>query len=362
MKPSLLDRLVWEEVGESFGFGLGFFTVLFVMVHLFSLVQKVVGEGLAIGTALVLLLYKIPYFIWFCIPFGVLLATVLGISRLGDHNEITALRVSGASLYRIAAPVIAGGALAALGALVFSEGVVSLSDHQYRVVAADAASRGPVLRPIENIFFQVPIPPHGSVLYHADSYDPRAQTLNGVTIVHLASGQPVELIVADSGKHAQGEDWAFHEGYTYLFSQGSVVATKFVTLDVRIPRTPQELSLPPVPPSDMSLRQLAQQIASLRLQGADPRAYVGAVHSKIATAVSCIIFALIAFPLSLRPHRSGPGMGIGLSISVLVAYYIVWIPAQTVSQGPFLSPVLAAWLPDLLVGGAGAVLLVRAAR
>jgi lipopolysaccharide export system permease protein len=360
--PSLLDRLVWEEVEASFGFALGFFTILLVMNTLFSLVRQVIAEGLAIGTALLLMLYKIPDIIAFCVPFGVLLATVLGISRLGDHNEITALRVSGVSLYRIAAPVIAGGALAALATLVFSEGVVSLSDHQYRVVAADAASHGPVLRPIQNIFFQAPVPPHGSALYHADSYDPRSRTLSGMTIVYLAAGQPVELIVADSARYTRGEEWAFHEGHTYLFSQGNVVATRFAALDVRVPRSPLEFSLPPLAPLEMNLRELAREITSLRLQGADPRRYVFALQAKVAAAVSCIIFALIAFPLSLRPHRSGPGMGIGLSFIVLVAYFLIYIPAQTVSEGPLLSPVLAAWLPNLVVGCAGAVLLARAAR
>ena len=361
MMHSLLDRLVWEEVGASFGFGLGFFTILFVMNHLFSLAQQIVGEGLAVGTALILMVYKVPYFIAFCVPFGVLLATVLGIGRLGDHNEITALRVSGVRLYRIAAPVVAAGALAGLGMLVFQEGVVSLSEHQYRAIAADAASHGPALRPIENIFFQAPTA-QGNALYSAHSYDPRSRTLEGVTVVYLAAGQPVEIIEADSAGYTRGEEWTFHQGHTYLFSQGSVVATRFATLDVKVPRSPQEFSLPPLAPLDMSLRELAVEIDSLRRQGADPRTYVGAVHVKIATAVACIIFALIAFPLSLRPHRSGPGTGIGLSIIVLVAYYLVFIPAQTLSKGPLLSPVLAAWLPDLLVGGAGAVLLARAAR
>ncbi len=359
--PSLLDRLVWEEVGASFGFGLGLFTVLLVMNHLFYLARLVIGQGLAVETALVLMVYKMPYFIAFSVPMGILLATVLGIGRLGDHNEITALRVSGVSLYRIAAPVVIGGALATLGTLVFSEGVVSLSDHQYRAVWSDVASRGPELRPVENVFFQAPTS-RGNALYSARSYDPRTRTLEGVTVVYLTAGQPVEIIEAESAEYSRGAEWAFHAGHVYHLSQGSVVATRFATLDVKVPRSPHEFSQVPTQPQEMSLRELAQEIGSLRRQGADPRQYVGEVHAKIATAASCIIFALVALPLSLRPHRSGPSMGFGLSVLVLVAYYLVAIPAQLASDGRVLSPVLAAWLPDLLVGGAGAVLLARAAR
>ncbi len=361
MTLTLLDRLLVTEVGSSFAFGLGLFTALLVMNHLFYLARLVIGQGVAVHLALVLMGYKIPYFIAFSAPMGVLLATVLGVGRLSDHNEIAALRVAGVSLYRIARPVVIAGALAAVGTAVFQEGIVSLSDAQYRRVWGDVISRGPELRPVENVFFQAPTP-EGNALYSAHRYDPRTRTLEGVTVVYLSKGTPVEIVEARDARYTRGVEWTFHQGHVYLFSQGTIVATQFATLDVTVPRSPGEFTLPPRLPSDMNLRELARQIASLRREAADTRAYVGELNARLATAASTMVFALIAFPLSLRPHRSGPSVGLGLSILVLVGYYLVAIPAQLASDGRLLSPVLAAWLPDLLVGAAGAALLVRAAR
>jgi len=286
---------------------------------------------------------------------------VLGIGRLSDHNEIAALRVSGISLYRIAVPVVVVGAVATLGVLVFSEGVVSLSDEQYQHVLNDVMSRGPNLRPVENVFFQAPTT-GGNTLYSASRYDPRTRTLVGVTVVYQTAGQPLEIIEAQNAIYQRGVEWTFHDGHVYAFQGGSVVTTKFATLDVTVPRSPQEFTVPPQQPSDMSLNALVHQVVVLRRQGADARAFVGELNVRVATAVSCAIFALVALPLSLRPHRSGPSMGLGLSILVLVAYYVIAIPAQLASDGQILSPVIAAWLPDVLVGAAGAVLLARAAR
>lgn len=361
MTPTLLDRLLVTEIGSSFTFGLGLFTVLLVMNHIFYLARLVIGQGIAVHVALVLMVYKIPYFIAFSAPMGVLLATVLGVGRLADHNEIAAMRVAGVSLYRIARPIVVLGCIAAVGTIVFQEGVVSLSDDQYRAVFADMVSHGPELRPVENVFFQAPIP-QGNALYSARRYDPKTRTLQGVTVLYLTGGAPFQIIEARDARYTRGAEWTFHDGHVYLFSQGSIVATTFGTLDVKVPRSPEEVTLPPKQPSDMSLRELRHEIVSLRKNGADTRAYVGEFNSKIATAVSSVVFALIALPLSLRPHRSGPSVGLGLSILVLVGYYLVAIPTQLASDGRILSPVLAAWLPDALVGGAGAVLLVRAAR
>jgi len=357
----LLDRLVWTEVGSSFAFSLGLFSALLIMNNLLYLARLVIGQGVALETVLLLVVYKIPYFIAFSVPMGVLLATVLGIGRLTDHNEVAALRVAGISLYRIAVPVVLAGAIATVGVLVFSEGVVSLSDEQYRAVFNDAMARGSALRPVENVFFQVPTN-GGTTLYTANRYDPITQTLVGVTVVYLTGGQPIRIVEAQDAAYRRGVEWTFRNGDVYLFQAGSILTTKFDTLDVTVPRSPQELTAPPEQPSDMSMNTLVHQLATLRRQGADVRAYVGELNTRVATAVSCMIFALVALPLSLRPHRSGPSLGLGLSILVLVAYYLIAIPAQLASEGAVLSPVLAAWLPDVLVGGAGAILLARAAR
>ncbi len=361
MTMTLLDRLLVSEVGASFGVALGLFTVLLVMNHLFYLARLIIGQGIAVQIALVLMAYKIPYFIAFSAPMGALLATVWGMGRLADHNELAALRVSGVSLLRIAAPIVATGVVVAAGTLVFAEGVVSLSEDQYRAAMADVMARGPELHPVENVFFQAPIP-QGNALYSAHRYDPRSRTLQAVTVVYMTPQQPLEVIEADHAIYAQGTQWTFQNGHVYVLSEGQMVSTKFDSLRVTVPRSPQDFTLAPKQPSDMSIREIVGEIARSRRGGGDPRPYVGELNTKVATALSSVAFVLLAVPLSLRPHRSGPSMGFGMSILILVAYYLIAIPAQLAADGHALSPIVAAWLPDVLVGAVGVILLMRAAR
>lgn len=361
MTMTLLDRMLVVEVGASFVTALGLFTVLLVMNHLFYLARLIIGQGIAIHVALVLMAYKIPYFVAFSAPMGVLLSTVWGMGRLADHNELAALRVSGVGLLRIAAPLVVAGSVVAAGTLVFAEGVVSLSEDQYRVVMSDVVAHGPELHPVENVFFQAPIP-QGNALYSAHNYDPRSRTLQAVTVVYMTPRQPVEIIEADHASYIQGTQWTFQNGHVYVLSEGQMVSTKFDTLRVTVPRSPQDFTLAPKQPQDMSIRELLGEIARYRGNGGDVGPFVGELNAKIATALSAVAFVVLAVPLSLRPHRSGPSMGFGMSILILVVYYIIAIPSQLAADGHVLSPVFAAWLPDLLVGAAGAVLLFRAAR
>jgi lipopolysaccharide export system permease protein len=361
VRLSLLDRLLTTEVGISFGFGLAFFTTLLVMNHVFYLARLAISQGMPFGIALQLFIYKIPYLAAFSAPMGVLLATVLGIGRLTDHHEIAALRVCGMSLYRIAAPVVLLGVVAAAGVLVFSEGVVNVANDQYRSVFNEFMTKAPELQPVENVFFQGPSP-DGDALYYARRYNPRTRTLEEVTVIYLKGGQTLRVIQAREAMYRQGGAWGFHNGSLYAVEGGRMVTTRFEEMAVHVPRTPQDLTLPAKSVGDMSLRELAREASSARQRGADPRSFLSEFHNRIAGAASSAVFALIGLPLSLRPHRSGPSIGMGLSILVLFAYYAVLIPSQLASEGHVLPPALAAWLPNGIVGTVGGALLVRAVR
>ncbi len=361
MKLSLLDRLLAAEIGISFGFGLAFFSTLLVMNHVFYLARLAISQGMPFGIALQLFTYKVPYLVAFSAPMGVLLATVLGIGRLTDHHEIAALRVCGTSLYRIAAPVFLLGCIAAIAIVVFAEGVVTVANDQYRAVFNQFITKAPELQPVENVFFQGPSQ-EGNALYYARRYDPRLRALQEVTVIYLTGGQALRIIQAREATYRQAGAWRFHDGAIYVVDQGRVVTTRFVGMDLNVPRSPQDLTLPPKPTADMSLRELSRAASDARRGGADPRSFLAELHNRLAAAASSAVFALIGLPLSLRPHRSGPSIGMGLSILVLFAYYAVLIPSQLASEGHVLPPALAAWLPNGIVGVIGGTLLVRAAR
>ncbi len=357
MRLSLLDRLVTTEVGTSLAFGVGFFSTLLTMNHAFYLARLAITQGMPYGMALQLFVYKVPPLVAFTAPMGVLLATVLGISRLTDHNEIAALRVCGMSLYRIAAPAVLLGCVAAVGILVFTEGVVSIANDRYRTVFNNFITKSSELQPVQNVFFQGPSP-EGNAMYYAQRYTPKTQTLWGVTVVYIGGGKGLRIIQAKRATYRQEGAWTFHDGEVYLTEAGRVVTTQFGTMDLNVPATPQALMLPAKGLLDMNMREL---LAMMR-KGGDTRAIVLEFQNRLAAPASSIAFAIVGIPLSLRPHRSGPSIGMGLSIVVLLGYYTIYIPSQLASEGHALPPALAAWLPNLIVGAIGGVLLARAAR
>jgi lipopolysaccharide export system permease protein len=79
------------------------------------------------------------------------------------------------------------------------------------------------------------------------------------------------------------------------------------------------------------------------------------IHDKIATPLVCVALILIAAPLGLRPQRSAGGFSLGLSLMILLIYYVVWTWATQVGKQGTANPLFMAYLPlalTLVVGGA----------
>jgi lipopolysaccharide export system permease protein len=87
------------------------------------------------------------------------------------------------------------------------------------------------------------------------------------------------------------------------------------------------------------------------------------IQQKYAFPFICVGFGLVGSALANRRHqRLGRATSFGVSVVVIFAYYLLAFLADALARTEFLSPVVAAWLPLLVVGALGTGLLVRAAR
>jgi lipopolysaccharide export system permease protein len=70
----------------------------------------------------------------------------------------------------------------------------------------------------------------------------------------------------------------------------------------------------------------------------------------------------VALPLALRFGKRGKTLGIALSIIAFFVYYLMVSAASAFGRNGALNPYLDAWLPNLIMGTAGALLLLLEER
>ena len=67
---------------------------------------------------------------------------------------------------------------------------------------------------------------------------------------------------------------------------------------------------------------------------------------------------LIAVPFAVTIGRSGAMAGIGVGIGIALAYWTTILFFAAIGSGGLLTPMLAAWAPNLLFGAGAAYLLL----
>ena len=130
--------------------------------------------------------------------------------------------------------------------------------------------------------------------------------------------------------------------------------------------------LPPAPSTGMAtgmldsasyvqgLAMTAQQQLLTARRGLDTLAVE--VHKKFALSFACLVFVLFGPPIALRFPRGGAGVTIGVSIVVFGLYYICLMAGEVLADEGRLPAWVAMWMANVLFGGAGVVLMLRAER
>jgi lipopolysaccharide export system permease protein len=98
-----------------------------------------------------------------------------------------------------------------------------------------------------------------------------------------------------------------------------------------------------------------------RMEGELKRAaqYLVEIHKKFSTAFACFVFVLIGAPLGIMARKGGIGTGILYSLAFFVVYWICLIGGENLADRLVVSPELAMWVSNVIIGVFG-ILLTRA--
>src|SRR5579859_2786885 len=148
----LLDRYLLRELLVPLGYCLSGFLLLWITADLVGELGTLQEKKLHAGDIALYYLVKTPEFIVLVLPMALLLALLYALTNHARHNEITAIRAAGVSLWRLCLPYFAVGLLASLAIFWLNEYCVPQSDDQAEQIrtsrlpsAAGAAVKDKVL-------------------------------------------------------------------------------------------------------------------------------------------------------------------------------------------------------------------------
>lgn len=344
-------------------FGVITFTSLFIGADLVRLVQMVTEFGAPLAAVGRLLVLKLPQVLVLTMPMAVLLATLLSLSRLSGNSEVVAMQAGGMSIYRIVALLVGVGVLVAIASVLMGELLVPVASAEYHRVLVEEV-RGE----------QLPVVTHNVILteyeggvlrrfLYAARFDRETGRMSDVTLVSLERGRPVETTFA-AAVVWEGGAWYMEDGVIHRHGadddgEATTMTFRGGRQPVSIGYRPEEVVRAQRSPEEMTMAELREHIAILESQGQETRRHQVQLHLKTALPAASVVFALVGAPLGIQPHRRAASIGFGLSVVVIFIYYVLMTVGTALGQGGAVSPVVGAWMQNVLLAAFGIALLVR---
>ena len=361
-RPLILDTYVAKAFLFYLTLVLGAFLLLIIVVTFFlDLLNDVIRNHIPPAVVLDYFLNLTPQLIYITAPLAVLVAILVSFAVLSQRNEITAVKASGISLYRLALPVFILSGLISVGLFFFEYSYIPAANRRQDAIRNRIKGRPPqtYLRPDRRWIFG-----QGPRIYYENFFEPREQVLGGVTVFELdPDGFQLTRRVTAARAHWENSlgGWVFENGWVRKLRFGSVES--FEPFQVRLfPEftEPPSYFLKEVKQStQMNFLELRQYLEDLRQSGFDVVPLAVQLHKKFSSPSFALIMALIGLPFAFSFGRRGALTGIAVSLVIAIVYLGVGSLFEALGNLNELPPVVAAWSPNLLFGLGGLYLFLK---
>jgi lipopolysaccharide export system permease protein len=113
---------------------------------------------------------------------------------------------------------------------------------------------------------------------------------------------------------------------------------------------------------EMSISELRSHLKKVKKATVKHNILVIELQRKFSIPFACLLLGLIGFPLGLMMRAKRRSWGIALSIVIFVVYYILLSAADSLGETGALNPVIAMWIPNMVLAAATFILFWRAKR
>ncbi|MDB4907395.1 MAG: permease YjgP/YjgQ family protein [Gemmatimonadetes bacterium] len=350
-----LDRYVFSEFMKIFLVTALGFPGLIVIIDLTDNLEKYLGRNLPQKDIALSYLYWIPESMFMVLPAAVLFATVFSIGTFTRYSEITAAKASGISFWRLVMPILLGAILAAGLDLGIGEVMPITSARRSKLLAEDKFRQG------TQRFNFAHAAEFGRV-YKVSTLNTDSGVMDGLQIERKGNGPDYPTYVLSARQAVfKRIGWALSDGQLAVIPDSSpVIVLQFSQMvDRKLTEKPADMLEKSRLPSEMRYAELTRFIESLERSGGNANVLRVERALKVAIPVTCIIIALFGAPLATSTQRGGTAYGVGISLATTVVFLMLIQMTKAVGGKGFMPPDLAAWIPSMIFGAIGLVLLAR---
>jgi lipopolysaccharide export system permease protein len=327
----------------------------------------IVNHKVGIGPVCLLLAYTTPYFLQYIIPMSVMMAVLMTFLRMSSDNEIMALKAGGVSIYRLLTPVLTFSLLGTLITGYMTIVGVPVGADRFKSLLFDVATSNLNVSLKERTFNDS----FKNIMLYVNKIDPLSGQLHNVLIEDSRTTGVNNTVVARTGVlFGEPQEMIYHlrlfDGTINQLDRQdrSSNTINFKTYDIRLDLKEAMAARGPAGkrPDEMHLAHLQDYLAQMK--GNDQKYFKALLkyYKKFSIPVACLAMGLLAMPLGIQTRNSKKAFGIGLCLVFFLLYYLLLSVGSALGENGRYPPVVGMWLPNVVLGGFGILLLIWSAR
>ncbi len=355
----IVDKYLLREFAWPLLYCFDAFAMLMIVIDLFSTLDEFITSHASFTAVFHYYLILFPEMFVLIMPMALLLGLLFCLANLSKYNELVAMRTSGISLVRLALPLLAIG-LAATGA-VFAVNELFVPHAREKADALRASMKGKGERDVLENFFFANSTEHRD--WYARRFDTRRFEMDNAEVHdRKADGTPGVDLYAERARWIDNQ-WHFFNADVYDHRlEPPLVVRVTETNFPAFKESPKRLAVEGKQPDQLSSSELRRYIRTQRRANhlAGLAKYEVNLQYRYAFPLTCVIVVLMGIPLGMRVSRSGPLLGVGTALTLVVAFYFLNNITLALGEGGRIPPAVAAWMTNAIFTSVGVVLLFRA--
>ena len=360
----ILDKYILKEFMGPFLFGVCAFTSVFVGTGTLYRIATMINEyGASAWAAVRVFILALPSIVVLTFPMSVLLGALMAFGRMSSSSEMIVMRAGGQNFMRLAMPIFVTAVFISLGTTAFNEYVVPKANSAYNAIIDNEVRHNAAPQTQDHIVIKNVDGESISSLMYARKFDGETKELHTVTLEEFEND---ELKRVENAEKAvwNGSKWIMQDGIIYDLSVGGEVerTLRFTSQVMPITQDPKGISKAQRKPEEMTIRELREQIKLLDANSVNTNKMKVELYNRFALPLASLVCAIVGAPLGMQKQRGSSSIGFGISVIVIFIYYSILTLGNALGNSGSLSPAIGAFLPDIICGIAGIILVYRASR
>lgn len=357
-----LDGYIFREFMIKFTILLLVATILFLLSDVLHDLSDFLENDAPMSMYVPYFLLKIPGNIRFVLPIATLLGCMWTMAAFGKNLEVTAMRVSGVSLFRCGRPILAVGLLTSLVNIWFNEELVPFTEAQaLNLLAVGSGDTKKKTIQDQKLTFRsldkrriwlFQLPEDNSALGVVDKdgkqYD--------VTMrFYRADGTLEKDLIAKNAIYQDDLGWVFEGVGITEYSEDGFFSKPMQQLDRWVlpadvaPETPMDIQYSVKPVEELPswiIWALLHRTSDMSRRSRN--VYWTVFFYRIAFPWSCFLAVFFGIPLATKNERSGILTSIISAIVIIVGYIVVAQIFLVIGKQGYLNPLIAGLSPTLV--------------